>query len=56
VSNVSTASDSLYGSSATFARNADDVLKMSEAVNGRIGDIYAGARGRTRQRLHCCSR
>ncbi|NOU80592.1 HAMP domain-containing protein [Paenibacillus sp. LMG 31459] len=47
VSGVSTASDSLYGSSETFARNADDVLKMSEAVNGRIGDIYAGAHSQT---------
>ncbi|NQX48549.1 methyl-accepting chemotaxis protein [Paenibacillus tritici] len=47
VSNVSTASDSLYGSSETFARNADDVLKMSEAVNGRISDIYAGAHSQT---------
>jgi methyl-accepting chemotaxis protein len=47
VSNVSTASDFLYSSSETFARNADDVLKMSEAVNGRIGDIYAGANSQT---------
>jgi methyl-accepting chemotaxis protein len=47
VSNVSTASEFLYGSSETFARNADDVLKMSEAVNGRIGDIYAGAHSQT---------
>ncbi|WNS42945.1 methyl-accepting chemotaxis protein [Paenibacillus sp. MMS20-IR301] len=47
VSNVSTASDLLYGSSETFARNADDVLKMSEAVGVRIGDIYAGAHSQT---------
>ncbi|MEK4849823.1 HAMP domain-containing methyl-accepting chemotaxis protein [Paenibacillus sp. FSL H7-0756] len=47
VSGVSTASDSLYGSSETFARNADDVLKMSETVSGRISDIDAGAHSQT---------
>ncbi|MEK4004320.1 methyl-accepting chemotaxis protein [Paenibacillus sp. FSL H3-0333] len=47
VSGVSTASDSLYGSSETFARNADDVLKMSETVSGRISNIHAGANSQT---------
>ncbi|MHA6533002.1 methyl-accepting chemotaxis protein [Paenibacillus sp. BAC0078] len=47
VSHVSTAYDSLYGSSETFARNADDVLRMSETVNSKIGDIYAGASTQT---------
>ncbi|CQR58347.1 methyl-accepting chemotaxis protein [Paenibacillus riograndensis] len=47
VSHVSTASDLLYGSSETFARNADDVLRMSETVNGKIADIYAGASSQT---------
>lgn len=43
VSNVSAASDFLYGSSETFTRNADDVLRMSENVNGKIVDIFGGA-------------
>ncbi|OKP98755.1 methyl-accepting chemotaxis protein [Paenibacillus sp. P46E] len=47
VSNVSATSDYLYGTSETFARNADDVLRMSETVNGKIGDIYAGASSQT---------
>lgn len=47
VSHVSTASDFLYGSSETFARNADDVLRMSETVNNKIGDIYSGASTQT---------
>ncbi|WP_019908359.1 methyl-accepting chemotaxis protein [Paenibacillus sp. HW567] len=47
VSHVSTASDFLYGSSETFARNANDVLRMSEAVNSKIGEIYTGASTQT---------
>ncbi|WP_042203148.1 methyl-accepting chemotaxis protein [Paenibacillus camerounensis] len=47
VSNVSTASDYLYGTSETFSRNADDVLRMSETVNGKISDIFAGANTQT---------
>ncbi|WP_340025868.1 HAMP domain-containing methyl-accepting chemotaxis protein [Paenibacillus sp. FSL K6-1096] len=47
VSGVSTASDSLYSSSATFTRNAGDVLQMSETVSGRISDIDAGAHSQT---------
>ncbi|AIQ47221.1 chemotaxis protein [Paenibacillus sp. FSL R7-0273] len=47
VFNVSTASDYLYGTSETFSRNADDVLRMSETVNGKIGDIFAGASTQT---------
>ncbi|CAM4352052.1 methyl-accepting chemotaxis protein [Paenibacillus typhae] len=49
VSNVSTASDYLYGTSETFARNADDVLRMSETVNVKIGDIYSGASTQTEE-------
>lgn len=43
VSNVAATSDFLYSSSETFTRNADDVLQMGETVNGKIGDIFAGA-------------
>ncbi|WP_310828651.1 methyl-accepting chemotaxis protein [Paenibacillus pedocola] len=47
VSHVSAASDYLYSTSETFTRNADDVLQISETVNGKIADIYAGASTQT---------